>query len=236
MSLILQALRKSEAQRQLGQVPSLLSAVPGATAKPGNRWRRVGYGLVVVVVASAAWWLGQRGQHIEPGAVTAPAPVAAAPDHEPIPARPQLPETTLVRDDAPVPVPPPAAPVAPVAPVAPPHQSGPAAQHAMAAADAPATPAPVARQPAAQEAPAPIQTAPGFPTLADLAPAQRQDLPPLRITMHVFADQPAQRFAIIDGHRVGEGALLGDGVVLTEITRAGVILDLRGRRVLVPRP
>jgi len=72
--------------------------------------------------------------------------------------------------------------------------------------------------------------------LAALPAAERQGLPALRITMHVFAAQPAQRFAIIDGHRVAEGALLGDGVVLTEITRAGVILDLHGRRVLVARP
>src|SRR3546814_1275002 len=98
MSLILQALRKSEAQRQLGQAPSLLSAVPGLSAKRSNRWRRIGYLLVVVLVAFGAWWLGQRGQHGGPGAAaTDSAPDAVAPVSEPMPARPQLPETKIGR-------------------------------------------------------------------------------------------------------------------------------------------
>src|SRR3546814_11622271 len=90
---------------QLGQAPSLLSAVPGLSAKRSNRWRRIGYLLVVVLVAFGAWWLGQRGQHGGPGAAaTDSAPDAVAPVSEPMPARPQLPAPTLVIDSEAVPV------------------------------------------------------------------------------------------------------------------------------------
>ena len=53
--------------------------------------------------------------------------------------------------------------------------------------------------------------------------------------MHVYNSEPARRFAIIDGQRVTEGAQLGAAVV-TEIRRDGVVLDVGGRRVCVPRP
>ena len=53
--------------------------------------------------------------------------------------------------------------------------------------------------------------------------------------MHVYSDEPARRFAIIDGQRVAEGARLGPGVV-AQIRRDGVVIDIDGRRVLLPKP
>ena len=53
--------------------------------------------------------------------------------------------------------------------------------------------------------------------------------------MHVYADEPARRFAIVDGQRVGEGALLGSGRV-AQIRRDGVVIEVNGRRVLLPKP
>ena len=75
-----------------------------------------------------------------------------------------------------------------------------------------------------------------LPRLADLSAAERNALPPLKITMHVFADDPAQRFVILDGRRHAEGATPVDGVVIREIRRDGLVLSLRGRDVLLPRP
>ena len=57
----------------------------------------------------------------------------------------------------------------------------------------------------------------------------------MKLSMHVYNPDPALRFAIIDGQRVGEGAQLGSAIVL-EIRRDGVLLDVSGRRVLLPRP
>jgi general secretion pathway protein B len=68
--------------------------------------------------------------------------------------------------------------------------------------------------------------------LADLPPADRRALPPLRMSMHLFAAAPAERFVILDGQRVGEGDRLGDAVV-DEITADGAVLAWRGQRVWV---
>jgi general secretion pathway protein B len=51
----------------------------------------------------------------------------------------------------------------------------------------------------------------------------------------VWSPEPARRFAIVDGQRVGEGALLAGGIV-AEIRPDGVVLEMDGRRVLLARP
>jgi general secretion pathway protein B len=61
MSLILEALRKSEAQRRLGQAPDLMAQMP-AQGHPARRafpaWPWFAAGLVLV--AMTAWWLGRQ--------------------------------------------------------------------------------------------------------------------------------------------------------------------------------
>lgn len=61
MSLILEALRKSEAQRRLGQAPDLMAQMP-AHGHPARRafpaWPWFAAGLVLV--AMTAWWLGRQ--------------------------------------------------------------------------------------------------------------------------------------------------------------------------------
>lgn len=75
-----------------------------------------------------------------------------------------------------------------------------------------------------------------IPRLADLAAGERAALPPLKLTMHVFADDPAARFVILDGRRLGEGAMVADGVVLRGIDRDGVVIEAQGRALRLPRP
>ena len=74
-----------------------------------------------------------------------------------------------------------------------------------------------------------------LPPISVLDAMDRAALPALKLSMHVFADEPGKRFAIIDGQRVTEGATLGNAVVVA-IRRDGVVLDVNGRRVLLPRP
>ena len=71
----------------------------------------------------------------------------------------------------------------------------------------------------------------GFDCLSDLAAAERRQLPPLKMSMHMWA--PTQRFAIIDGARVAEGDRIGDAVV-EEITADGVVLAWQGQRLKIP--
>ena len=93
--------------------------------------------------------------------------------------------------------------------------------------------------PAPQPAPAALAVpaeADILPRLADLPGNERAALPPLKLTMHVYADDPAARFVILDGRRLGEGGMLGEGVLVREIRRDGVVLESGGRALLLPRP
>jgi len=69
-----------------------------------------------------------------------------------------------------------------------------------------------------------------------LPPSERGALPTLKVSMHVYAEDPAQRFMIVDGNRVGEGDRLGAGIVLVRILRRGAEIDVGGRRLLLPNP
>jgi general secretion pathway protein B len=74
-----------------------------------------------------------------------------------------------------------------------------------------------------------------LPTLAVLDSITRGTLPPLKLSMHVWGQEPGKRFAIVDGQRVAEGSLLGNGVV-EQIRRDGVVINVNGQRLLLPKP
>lgn len=69
--------------------------------------------------------------------------------------------------------------------------------------------------------------------LSDLSADERKALPPLKLSMHMWNDDPAQRFVILDGNRLREGDRIGNAVI-TAITADGVILDWNGRRLKLP--
>ncbi|MEO6263926.1 MAG: general secretion pathway protein GspB [Luteimonas sp.] len=69
--------------------------------------------------------------------------------------------------------------------------------------------------------------------LSDLSADERKSLPPLKVSMHMWNDDPARRFVIVDGSRLGEGDRIGDAVV-TAITADSVLLDWSGRRLKLP--
>ncbi|HZX76650.1 general secretion pathway protein GspB [Lysobacter sp.] len=251
MSLILDALRKSEAERRRGQVPDLHAELPPrAPATAGTSrswvWWMVGSLLVLLIAGAFAmrWWQPGRVAApvtAAPAEVTPPRAIAPAITSEPVtPAVQPLasPEVTAAARPAPKVVQPPSA--APVAQVeAPPaSEPQPASRPAPAAVAPPvaAMPAPVSAAPAPTVDPAPSPSPPVSGTtlrLADLSPAEREQLPALKISMHMWGPTPAQRFAIIDGTRVGQGDRVGEAVV-EEIVADGVVLSWHGRRLALP--
>ncbi|HEU5468504.1 MAG TPA: general secretion pathway protein GspB [Steroidobacteraceae bacterium] len=60
-------------------------------------------------------------------------------------------------------------------------------------------------------------------------------LPELSIDLHVFTDNPAKRAVFINGRRYTQGAQIAEGPVVEEITREGAVLSWRGRRFTLPR-
>lgn len=236
MSVILDALRKSEAERQRGRAPGLFVE---QVALPSRRRRRPAWIFVLPALLAAGivagWFLRPQtnGPTVAAVAVNAPPATVPAPAvQEGVASAPALP----VPADSNSLVPPPQ--LLPEMPPPAPQTAPPATAVAVPA------PAPVARAPAAVEPPpAPAQSPapalpvePMLPRLADLPAAERGTLPPLKLSMHVFADAPAQRFVILDGRRQGEGASPAAGVVIEEIRRDGVVLSANGRRLLLPRP
>lgn len=65
--------------------------------------------------------------------------------------------------------------------------------------------------------------------------AAQTGLPPLSVDLHIFADDPAKRAVFINGRRYTQGATIAEGPVVEQITREGAMLSYRGRRFLLPR-
>ncbi len=232
MSLILEALRKSEAERRLGSAPDVLSAMPVMrVSAPRSRWPLV-FAIVagIVMVAAAGLWWSQRSAVAVSTSIATTVPSQPKPASLPqaIQVAPAIPATALSSHPAPPEAPHPTAAPAPPAPPFVPSvittQVDPASVPATAAPVATPTPASVAN------------AEPALLSLSDLSADERAGLPALKVTMHVYGEDPAKRFMIVDGQRVGEGARFADGVVLVRIRRDGAELDLRGRRVLLPKP
>ena len=62
----------------------------------------------------------------------------------------------------------------------------------------------------------------------------RKDLPAIKLSMHVYAPDPAQRFVILNDSRMVEGDAQED-LGLREIRPDGVVFDFRGQRFFYPR-
>jgi general secretion pathway protein B len=253
MSLILEALRKSEAERRRGQTPDLLSdvtpAAPAANAATRNASAKLAVAIAALVtLLLVAWWL-RSGSNPEPeSTVTTAEPVdsvsttASTASSSSVPAQSQAPlrvPTAAASTTAPATALPPA-PLSPPA-TTPPKPTPPVPATSTAPNTAPSStiaepifaPLPPTEQVATAEPP-PAFTSPDVPLrLADLSADERQQLPTLKVSMHMWASEVANRFAIIDGTRVNEGDRVGEATV-EAIQQDGVLLSWRGRRIRLP--
>jgi len=212
--MILEALRRSEAERRRarqGADEVRWSAAPARERRWGRLWLKVlaAAVLLAMLAALAALWEQRAGTlpvrtDAAPRAVLPRALPVAASDAGAL-GRELESEPVEVAQDAPV-------------------QPRPA--------EAPA-PAAALRlpSPGQRDAPLPSEavTRSEATRLAALPGSARAALPPLRLSMHVFAEDPTQRFAIIDGARRREGDLLAPGLQVESITREGVRLSWQGQ-------
>jgi general secretion pathway protein B len=200
MSYILDALRKSDAQRRLGTPPALVTPQPAAIAPV--RSRTLPYGLLAAVLLAAgivigAWRPWQAEER----------PVVAA-------------DTAAVKPAAPVqsaPLAPPAPPVAPApAPLAKPAQVREQPRKAVAA---------IPKKAAAPAAPA-VEVVP----FSDLPISVQQEIPPLSITAHAFSPIVRDRLIGINDRVLREGEQVTPSLLLEQITPDGMIMSYKGYR------
>jgi general secretion pathway protein B len=86
------------------------------------------------------------------------------------------------------------------------------------------------------EAPPPAEPVASVPTIHELNLQGGNALPPLRVDIHVYAQKPAERFVFINSRRYREGEQTNEGLLVEKITAAGVIMNRDGLRFLLPRP
>lgn len=212
MSFILDALRKSERDRQTQQGPSVYYAVEAEPQRKAPPWALAIIVLLalVLVVLVVNWF---RASTPEVQIVPAAAPVTVAETR-----RPNRPVRSLSTE----------AEAASPPPIAPPRPD----PEFTAAAPASARAQPVTPQ---QTAPETTRTA-STPTLPSYAEVEAQGLalPDMNLDVHVYSDDPGQRFVFLNGAKYKEGETTRDGPRVIEIVDQGVVLDYQSRRFLLP--
>lgn len=244
MSFILDALKKSENQRQRQIGPSLAD-VPVRRKKNERPWWAFAIAaLLVVNLGILAIVLVRNG-----GAADA----KPVPSEEPTTGSAPTVNVPPQRAPAPAASPPPIAPslatgsaVRTLAEEALPENSAeavdPAHPDLSAAANVP--PGPSIVRPIDAPSVAPVSSRPAYdpsapsneilPTHASLV-AGGTNLPDLRLDIHVYSPNPAERFVYVNMRKYSEGQPLSEGPSVERITSDGVVLNQQGLRFLLPR-
>lgn len=250
MSFILDALKKSESDRQRQGGPALFEV---KVAPPRHALPPWAVAIAVLLVANlgiVAWLLLRHAAAPDAAPGPAPGPARTLPAAQAEPAVP-----------APAPPPASAAPAAATAPrsVMTTAAAAPApALAASAAREAPAATAPTAHPAAAGDTAAeppsnPDDFAPaaeppasgglgrvkratdaGVPLYQQLAVAPGSQIPQLRLDLHAYAERAEDRWVLINMHKLREGDTL-QGVHVDRITPDGAVLSYRGSQFLLTR-
>jgi general secretion pathway protein B len=231
MSFILDALKKSELERQRQTIPGLMDAGPLERRRRFPIWAVALVGLLGVNLAVLLFVL-LRGSPSATRATPAsapPLPAASAPAPSSAPASLRA---AAAPHASPVAATPRAAESAPAAPPerAPEHFS-PMDAAAGGASSAGST---HLRDPVLTAA-ADKSDEEVLPTISEIDLSSQPPLPDLHLDVHVFAAKPADRFVYIDMRKYREGAALADGLTLERIRRDGVVLNYHGLRFVLPR-
>ncbi len=244
MSFILDALKKSETERQRQTIPGM---VESAIIRPRPRLPVWAIALCVLlgvnlIVLSAVLVRGRMTAPPEP-----------LPGRQ-TPARGRQQKQVETRADEPVarnapvatengadPVDPPVyAPEVPLSITAPPAAGPPAAIHPSAAVAAALSAGNSGTHPVRRQDPLLAEESDKaddevLPSVNELNLNGSQALPELHLDVHVFATRTAERFVFINMHKYHEGETLPEGPTIERIRRDGVILNYQGLRFLLPR-
>ena len=214
MSFILDALKKSEAERKRQDAPGLASIPAAKQDSSSSKWIWIIAGLLTVnVVVLTVVVLKPWGETLSE---TTPQPQAGAIER-PVQTAPEPVSRSAATGGESV-------ATAALQPATDPVDAAPAATVAIADNT---PPAPVSRTGPAEPS--------SLPTFDELRSAGRLQLPDLHVDIHVYSGQPADRFVFVNMTKYRENAKLTEGPVVTRITPDGVELDYLGTAFLLPR-
>ena len=223
MSYILDALKKSDQQRQLGATPTLQAAQ--LTVAAPKRPMFIYYGLLAIVLLVAGIAIGwlRPWQPEQPLPMTeplaAPAPLTAPPEM-PSKTAQEFPAANLTRAGQPVPV---AGDMQPNSP----------------ALDSSGTPSAAAPIP---DKTMPDNTMPKSASIAGVAQEQKaipfdelpasiqREIPGMTVQLHSYSSNPSERLVYINSTRLREGDSLMPGLSLEQVTPDGMIFSYKGYR------
>ena len=211
MSFILDALRKSEQERQSNQAPGIADI--RSTKKKSSRgiWLPL-VGLLAglnLALLAMLWFMGEdQPETAAPQAAvkSRPAPTPSYPS-QPAVSTGTATESNIEADPEP----------ARFASISPPVQSSPPVAQANAKTSSEANDS--AR----------------VPTVAEALLDGSLSIKPLHLDLHVNSDNAAERFVFINTSRYAEGDRLSEGPTVKRINKQGVILNYQGRDYLLAR-
>jgi general secretion pathway protein B len=223
MSFILDALKKSELERQRQSVPGLMDTRSSPRRSRLPIWAVALGGLLAVNLLAVTFVLIRRSP-----------PVAQAPQQADAPAATVAPAPATAHfsplDAAPV--------YAPEIPVAAAGGAEPQAPARMAAIDGAGTTGVHSQRhadPLLSDEITNAETQEVLPSISEISLSGAQALPELHLDVHVYATKPADRFVYINMRKYHEGAALQEGPILERIRRDGVVLSYQGLRFILPR-
>jgi len=228
MSFILDALKKSEIERQRQSTPGLMDTPAALRRGRLPLWAILLGALLAINVVVLSVVLMRNG-------TLSAVPAAAPPSrHDTLAAAEQKPAadehfSPLSREPV----------YAPEIPLPPSDESEPSKG---AAAALPANPLAQRSAPHAIHRPDPVLLDEDakddnevLPSINEMNLTGAQALPEMHLDVHVYATKPAERFVYINMRKYHEGNTLQEGPVLERIRRDGVILNYQGLRFLLPR-
>ncbi|KFC63006.1 general secretion pathway protein GspB [Massilia sp. LC238] len=233
MSYILEALKKAQAERQLGNAPTIHAPPPSYASADTRSSRKpviIGIAAGALVVALGALFLlrqpapapaAQVASAPAPAPVAAPVAVPAAPVVAPLPAAPE--PAAPAKPEAPVK---PKAPPVSAKPPAPAPKPAPRAEPVEALPE-PARPVLVAAAPAAPSAEDHIGP------LQSLPESVQREIPKVSFGGYIYSPNPAERLLLVDKMLRREGEQVAPGLVLERLLPKAAIMNYRGSRYRV---
>ncbi|MFO1429974.1 MAG: general secretion pathway protein GspB [Candidatus Competibacteraceae bacterium] len=249
MSYILEALRKAERERNVGQVPDLTAVC----ALPPPAKKRVWPWLLLVgalgINAAVLVWVFMPHERSTADPTAAPTGTTGIPQQAMAP-----PSGQLTAADFAAPAPPAAPKEAPAVAAKPPPPIKVAKQEPPSVPESPKTrragtvrtepldnppmatrallpESPPVEEPRPLSGKTPASRRPAIPSDPPLSP--NYVAPELSMDVHVYSEQPNQRFVLINSRRYREGEQLKEGPVVEAITREGALLRYGEQRFML---